>query len=682
MKDKHSMTELQRKTNHSKESSTMLLTRLSLLMLAGVMMAFSTTAGAATPERAENFRLNCHQDRSWELYRQVNAPAVVLYTHATECGSVEATLPKLAELQQMFEPTGTVFMGINAWPTDERADVREQAEAHGLDFPILMDVTQRISLSLGLTETNRCLVVKPGDNWAVVYDGPVESDGVNFLFDALAESLAGDPVTKAHRPSAGTAYPMVELGDLSYVHDIAPILAEKCVTCHRPGGIGPFSLARHRRVEGWAPMMRETIRTKRMPPWHADAEFGDYKASLAMSVEEERKLLAWIEDGAVNDGDFDPLEAFDMVEDRFWVLGEPDHILEMPQEEHIPAEGVFEYRYIYIPTGLTEDKWLRAIEVQAGTPAVVHHALMFVIYPREYRHVQPSARLGLSGYFASFLPGADAIPYPEGTGKFLPAGSTIVFQMHYSATGRPEVDLTRMGLHFLDEPPARALTITGAHNNRFRVPPHAEDHPHRARYEFNDDVRLYGASPHMHFRGSRFRFDAHIPDGPVKTVLNVPFYEFDWQPMYHFAEPIDIPAGTRIECTGAFDNSALNPYNPDPANWVGFGEQSFQEMFIGYLMFSQPLESERYQPLDINTEEILGYGEPITEENLGGTAWSRGGFNFEFNEDGTLTVNGFIPGTWSIHGTQLRLEAPGSTFDLGIVGDRLFVRTDELRRTR
>src|SRR5690606_34250272 len=118
-------------------------------------------------------------------------------------------------------------------------------------------------------------------------------------------------------------------------------------------------------------------------------------------------------------------------EERVWHLGEPDLVLEMPQAEHIPAQGIFEYRYIYIPTGLTEDKWVEAIEVQAGTPAVVHHALMFVLYPREYRHIQPSAGLGLRGYFASFLPGADPIPYPEDTGQFLPAGSALVFQMHY-----------------------------------------------------------------------------------------------------------------------------------------------------------------------------------------------------------------------------------------------------------
>ena len=656
--------------------------RLSLLMLAGVLMALSPSIHASTPERAENFRLNCHTDRSWELYRLSSAPAIVVYTHATECDSVAATLPKLAEMQQMFEPTGTRFIGLNAWPTDERSGVREQAEAHGIDFPILMDVTQRITASLGLTETNRCLVIDPQKDWAIVYDGPVESDGINYLFDALAENLAGEPVTKPQRATAGTPYPMVELGDLSYAHDIAPILAEKCVTCHRPGGIGPFSLARHRRVEGWAPMMRETIRTQRMPPWHADAEFGDFEASLAMTVEEERMLLAWLEDGAVNNSDFDPLEEYDIEEERLWVLGEPDHILEMPQEEHIPAQGIFEYRYIYIPTGLTEDKWLRAIEVQAGTPAVVHHALMFVIYPREYRHVQPRARLGLSGYFASFLPGADAIPYPEDTGQFLPAGSTIVFQMHYSATGKEEVDFTRMGLHFHDEAPARALTITGAHNNRFRIPPHAEDHPHRAWYEFEEDVRLYGASPHMHFRGSRFRFDAHIPDGPVKTLLNVPYYEFDWQPMYHFAETLEIPAGTRVECTGAFDNSALNPYNPDPTTWVGFGEQSFQEMFIGYLMYSVPRDDEHYSPRDFNREEILGYGEPVTAETLGGTAWRVSNWEFAFHEDGTLQVNGLIPGTWSIDGSRLRLEAPGSTFDLGISHDRIFVRTDELRRVR
>lgn len=658
------------------------LSRLTMLLCAGVAIVAAAPATAAVPTQAENFRLNCHQDRSWELFRQVNAPAVVIYSHATECEQVAHTLPQLAAMQAQFGVTGTVFMGINAWPTDTRAAVREQAEAHGLEFPILMDATQRISLSLGLNETNRCIVLDPRQNWAIIYDGAVEIDGTNLLFNALADRLAGRSVSLASTPSAGTSFPVIEVGELSYAHDIAPILAEKCVTCHRPGGIGPFSLARHRRIEGWAPMMRETIRTNRMPPWHADAEFAEYEGSLGLSVEQERMLLAWLEQGAPNHDDSDPLEVYDFEEERVWVLGEPDLVLELPEEQQIPAEGIIEYQYVYVPTGLTEDKWIRAIEVQAGNPRVVHHALMFVLYPREFRHIQPNPRLGLSGYFASFLPGADPIPYPEGTGQFLPAGSTIVFQMHYTTTGRPEIDLTRMGLHFYEEPPARALTISAAHNNNFRIPPGAEDHAHQARYELSQDVRLYGASPHMHFRGSRFRFDAHIPDGPVNTVLNVPFYEFDWQPMYHLAEPIDLPAGTRIDCIGAFDNSELNPYNPDPRAWVGFGEQSFQEMFIGYLQYSVPRDDERFQPREVDASDILGYREPVSADSLVGTSWRQGGWTFHFEDEGVVRVNNLIEGTWTLEGTRLRLEAATSRFDLGVVGDRLFVRTSELRRVQ
>src|SRR5690606_13420608 len=205
-----------------------------------------------------------------------------------------------------------------------------------------------------------------------------------------------------------------------------------------------------------------------------------------------------------------------------------------------------DYRYRYVPSGLTENRWVRAVEVKAGNPAVVHHALIFIMYPKEYRHIQPQHRGGLNGYFASFLPGAEIHPYPDGSAQWVPAGSFFVFQMHYTATGKPETDQTRMALYFTDEPPAQEFRMGAANTTDFMIPAYSADAPTAAEDTFPSDATLWAASPHMHFRGSRFRFELRPADGEPSTLLSVPRFDFNWQPLYHFAEPVPIPAGTTI----------------------------------------------------------------------------------------------------------------------------------------
>jgi thiol-disulfide isomerase/thioredoxin len=648
------------------------LRRFSLV----VLVAACVLPLAAEP--VENFRLTDHLDRSWELYALEEAPAVVLYQQGNGCPIVRQSMPALARLQEEFGPKGVVFLMLNANTQDTRADIREEAGEFNLPFPVLLDSTQRITLGLGVKRTAEVLVIRPGDQWSVVYRGALDdrfdygaqrdTATREYVREALTAILAGEPVPTAKTETKGCLINFVQPEQVSYANDVAPILANKCVPCHVQGGLGPFAMNNQRRVRGWAPMIRETIRTKRMPPWHADPEYGTYRHDLALSVEEERTLLAWLDAGAPKEDGADPLRALDKPPKTEWALGEPDMVVSMPRAEELPAEGLIDYRYIYVDPGLKEDKWVRAAQVMPGTPSVVHHALMFIVYPEQFEHIQPNHRGGLSGYFEAFLPGAEIEPYPAGTGQFVPAGSIFVFQMHYTATGKPESDLTRMALYFHDEAPEKELMIRAASTTDFDIPPHAADHPVKVTYEFRRPAEVWGVSPHMHYRGSRARFDALLPEAGRVTLLNVPFYEFDWQPMYMLNEPLRVPEGATIEVTGAWNNSRFNRKNPDPSQTVDFGEQSWEEMFIGYIKMAVERNPERYTPRPVTRE----MGEPLTKENLVGSSWRFGrNIRVRLEADGVAYLNGFVKGAWQLDGCMLHLRGMGQNVTVLIRNDQI-----------
>lgn len=660
-----------------------------------------TGAAAASPEapengapsgtRVENFRLIDHNDRSIELYHAAEAPAVVLYTHGVGCPIVRRSVPELNRLASEFSKQGVVFYLINANSQDSRADLAEEAREYDIATPILKDPTQRIVHSLGSTRTAEALVLDPKDGWRIRYRGPVDdrfdygaqqdTAENTYLEDALRAQLAGEPVDPAVVETKGCLINFLDEDAVSYTSEVAPILQEKCVNCHRKGGVGPFAMDSYRRVRGWSDMIRETLRTQRMPPWHADPRYHTFHNSLGLDVDGRRTLLAWIEQGAEQDGEADPLAAPPPARPDTWALGAPGHVVQLPEPESLPASGVFDYRYIPVPSNLEEDRWLRGVEVRPTTEEVVHHALVFIQYPARYQHLQPDHEGGLDGFFASYLPGGNVQPFPQGTAQFVPAGSTFIFQMHYNATGKAETDQTRMGLYFNDGPPEAVLHIRAAANTQFEIPPRTPDHATEATYRFREDATLLGLSPHMHYRGSRFRFDATYPDGREETLLSVPWYEFDWQPMYYFSDPVAIPAGTRIRCAGAFNNTAFNPRNPDPDATVHFGEQSHEEMFIGYLSYSTPYRKADFQSRETNPDGWAGHGKPITAETLAGTTWRIGQrFQLRFEAGGQVDVGGRFTGTWSLGDARVRIETPARDITLEIVADGLFLDGRPLTR--
>jgi peroxiredoxin len=668
------------------------------LLTCTILGVLSAPASEAPPEAvsvpiavAENFRLLDHTGRSVELYRAADAPAVVLYTHGVGCPIVRNSVPELNRIREEFSEAGVVFYMLNANSQDARVDIVADISEYGISMPILKDPTQRIVKSLGSTRTAEVLVLDPQEKWKILYRGPVD-DRFNYgtqkevaenryLETVLKAHLAGEAIVPRTVETKGCLISFGEDKPVSYASEVAPILQAKCVNCHSEGGIGPFAMSSYKKVAGWADMIRETLRTDRMPPWHADPEHKTFHNSLDLSVEESRTLMTWVEQGAKQESADDPLATYTVAHDSNWTLGEPDHIVQLPEPHKLPASGVLDYVYVNVPSGLTEDKWLRGVEVIPTAMEAVHHALIFIMYPREYRHVQPDPKGGLDGFFASYLPGGNIQAYPKGTAQFVPAGSTFVFQMHYNTVGKAVEDQTRMALYYHDGPPPEVLHIRAATETEFEIPPNAPDHVVESGYRFRDDATLLGLSPHMHYRGSRFRFDATYPDEKKETLLSVPWYEFDWQPMYYLDQPIPMPKGTRIQCEGAFDNSRFNPRNPDPNASVTFGEQSHEEMFIGYLSYSQPYKAEDFKPQDPNPDKWAGYGKPLTAETLTGTTWQMGRrFKMRFEAGGKLVINDEHEGAWELKGEKLELTTGFRDVTAEVAMDEIFIDGRPLTR--
>ena len=577
-------------------------------LIAGVAMADAPSPEGRSaderPERVNNFKLIDAGGKAHELYRYRDAEAIVLYYQGNGCPIVRQSFQKLMSLRDEYEEKGVKFLLINANPHDTRDEVLEELEDFGVDLPVLMDERQSVTRALDVDRVAEAIVINPR-RWRIVYRGAVDDRfdygarrdeaSEDFLKDALDALLAGETPEMAYTETKGCLIHIrSEPEQVSYVHDVAPIIAEKCVSCHAPGRIGPFSFASHRDVDGWTRMIEEVVLTQRMPPWDADPHVGQFGNDWSLTEEEEHTLLAWLRAGAPRDEGDDPLvEAAaaaaltdHSVEEPAWTLGEPDVMVALPRPIPIPAEGLMPYEYARVRVALEEDVWVTATEIIPTDHSVTHHALVFVEYPSKYQHLQRDVQGGLDGYFAAFVPGQGATVFPEGSGKFLPKGSTLVFQMHYTPDGRETEDQTVLGLHTQSTAPEYVLDARSVHNNRIRIPPHTEEHEMRASLRIDNDIVLHGMWPHMHYRGKHFAYEAVLPDGDRIPLLSVPRYDFNWQLLYRLEEPLFLPAGSRVICTGAHDNSARNPFNPDPDATVTFGEQTYDEMFIGYLEFT------------------------------------------------------------------------------------------------
>jgi hypothetical protein len=362
--------------------------------------------------------------------------------------------------------------------------------------------------------------------------------------------------------------------NVTFSKDVAPIFYRNCTACHRPGEIAPMSLLTYKDARPWAKSIREKVANREMPPWLADSQHGEWLNDRRISQEAIDTIVAWVNTGA-KEGDPKDLPAMPQYTDG-WRIGKPDEIFATP-EQSVPADGVVKYQYITVPTNFKEDRFITSAEIRSSGREVVHHVIVFVQEPGGTR---AEGRL-----LVGFAPGEDPTVFAPGFGRKVPAGSNLVFQIHYTPNGTAKKDVTTVGLIYAKTPPQHTVITRPVLDARFVIPAGDPNYEVKSNYTFNEDAHLYSFMPHMHLRGKDFVYRAVFPDGTTKTLLSVPRYDFSWQSYYIAKQPVAVPKGTRIECTAHFDNSTNNKYNPDPTKDVRWGEQTWEEMMIGWLSF-------------------------------------------------------------------------------------------------
>lgn len=612
---------------------------LALLGLGSVALG----GGVGTDGLAvDDFACLDQHGRFQKLSRQADAKLVVLYVFGDDCPIVRQDAAVLKTLVAEYEPRGVRFLGLDPAPQDDRESVLAETTELELDLPVLLDETQCVAEMLGVTRTAEALVVST-TNWRVQWRGPLDDRlgygaqkdraGREFLRETLEALLTdGSPPSDAP-PAKGCALTLVrDARPPEYVRDVAPILEQRCVSCHNEGGIGPWSMDGYEKVRGWSKMTRQVLLERRMPPWNVDPAYGHFVGDMSLTTAERRTLLHWIEQGTPRGEGEDPL-ARPREPSAEWPHGEPDLVIELP-EQAIPATGLVPYVHVTVPLDLPEERWVRALDLRPSNSKVLHHAFGFVLgvqeldtledeleelpigwrvkaeqwlaeqrdapreMPAELREfLQRRAFLGRT-YFARYFPGTRSTDqreggsrrlldaFPEGTGKRLPAGAKLRFELHYTTIGVPAKDRPKLGIYFHDKPPARELKVTSAFTRQVAMEPFQSDLHVSAERVFDQDFVVYALSPHMHYRGRAMRYTAYLPDGTSEVLLNVPEYVFDWQANYTLAEPRELPGGTRIVCDAFYDNSKRNEYNPAPEARVRFGARSQDEMFVAYMVYA------------------------------------------------------------------------------------------------
>jgi mono/diheme cytochrome c family protein len=554
------------------------LLRLATTAVAAVL----STSVLALPDRIGDFGLLDSDGDFHQLSRYRNKEALVLMSFDPNCASIGSSLSSLQAMQTQWSEQGIAFALINSSAESDLAVIRSAKANIDLQLPLLLDSGQLVSETLQLTKAGEVAILDP-ERLTLIYRGPVASAAAT-----LAAEIAGtvDNTTVVAASGCDLAYPVSEdhaSATPDYASEVAPIIAGQCVGCHRAGGIGPFAMDSHLMLQGWSPMIREVLLTRRMPPTQVDPNIGHFGNARYMSDADMQTLVHWIDAGAPRGtAVIDPLTEIQLPSWKTWTLGEPDYIISAPKME-VPATGVMDYITVDVELPFTEDKWVKAVQFIPGDESVLHHLLTYVTAPAEEfdggeANVRSVARRFLEGY----APGkVDAMTFPEDTGVYIPQGHKLSMQFHFTTNGRATTDETVLGLYMHDEPP-KYENFTRSVSSQFKIPAFDQDYESAASYVFDEDVVVTGLRAHMHFRGKDMKFSVENEDGSMTDLLSVPNYSYAWQPTYELEQPMLVKAGTRVHVTGAFDNSEFNPANPDPSKELTFGLQSWDEMFIGY----------------------------------------------------------------------------------------------------
>jgi hypothetical protein len=528
--------------------------------------------------------------------------AVIIMTSST-CPVSKRYASSVAALQKEIVGQGLVLLLVNPFAGEKEEEIKSQLTAAGLTASYVHDKEKTLTAALQAHTTTEVFLLDGART--LVYRGALDDQyGLNYSLDApihpylreaIASFLRGDKPTVQATAAPGCEIDLPEkcasqiATGMTYFRDVARILQQNCVPCHREGGVGPFPLDDPDEVNDRAKTIRRVVTEGTMPPWFAgiekDSSKNPWANDCSLSPCDKSDLLAWIDskDRPLGDPAEAPLKRSYATE---WSIGKPDLVVQLSKAYDIKATGFMPYANDIVETELTEDRWVQSYEILPSARDVVHHVIVRVHAKGE---TVRKADEGSEGYWAVYVPGNGASVYPAGFARKIPAGAKVSFQIHYTPSGVAKTERLKMGLVFAKQPPACEVRTAPLANVRLAIPPGAPRHieTHSQRVPF--DMPVTGFMPHMHTRGAGFRYEVTYPDGKNEVLLDIPRYDFNWQLRYELKKPKLIPTGSTIKITAAFDNSAGNKANPDPTKLVKWGSQTVDEMMIGYVEYFRPL---------------------------------------------------------------------------------------------
>lgn len=548
--------------------------------------------------KLESFQLTDFRGRDLTEKDFAESKLLVVAFLGVECPLARLYSERLQKIQDTYGSHGVTVIGVDANQQDSLSEMAAHARRHSMSYAFAKDNQQALVASLGATRTPEVFLLD--EQRSVRYHGRVddqygvgivrEQPTTNDLVDAIESLLKGNAIARTHQAAPGCLIGRIKQpksdATVTYSNQIARIFADHCVRCHREGEIGPFAMSSYDEVAGWAEMIQEVVAEKRMPPWHANPEYGKFANDCSLSDKQCQLIEQWVADGAP-EGDRTQLPEPKQYLTGWQLPREPDVVFPIHEKPFaVPAEGEVKYQYFRVDPKFTEDKWIKCAQLLPGNRGVVHHILAFARLKGTREGIE-----GARGFLVGYVPGSQAEQFPEGMAKRIPANSELIFQVHYTPIGTAQTDLSQLGIVFADPDDVKLeVKTTSAVQPRLRIPPGEANYKVTALLpEKLPECRLITMAPHMHLRGKAFRYMAVYPDGKKEILLDVPEYDFNWQTGYRAAEPVKIPAGSRIECEATFDNSAANLNNPDPTKTVRWGDQTDDEMMIGYFDIVVPI---------------------------------------------------------------------------------------------
>ncbi len=626
-------------------SLALILWAVCSTVVAGPVMASDTTDSRETRglpldrglgQRVDNVALTALDGGTTSLYSLANTSdlLVVVFT-GIDCPVGNLYLQTLNEIAETYAERNVTVIGINSNASESLDQLAAHAEEYDVRFPIYRD-DDALAADLLLAEKTCEVVILqnqpesrpiprrrggPGEELQIRYRGAIDDQfvlsdrtarkaepTVTYLKDALNDLLTGVEPRRASTPVSGCpiergeatrvlkilgqrvrglpdeylaeldeSEPEIQVGDVTYYRDVTPIVQAKCQNCHRPNAVAPFTLTSLKDMQRWSAVVEEVLLDRRMPPWHAAPSHLEFANDRSLSPTERATLLSWLENG-MEPGD----PAHQVVNAprtrNDWTIGQPDIVIPIPRDYTVSRQGTLDYVHFWVPLNFDQDVWVQAAECRPTEPTVVHHIIAYLYYQNEEGQWRRE-------HFSGFAPGEMPTVLPKGTAKKIPANSLLQFELHYTPTGKSVVDRSELGLVLARDPITRQAFTDGIANPRFRIPPGDDNYEVVSEFTAPRDLKLLSFMPHMHLRGKDFTYFLISPEGDRETLLYVPRYDFAWQSYYTLKTPLDLPAGSTIECIAHFDNSTANPYltEEQTERYVTWGEQTSDEMMIGYI---------------------------------------------------------------------------------------------------